>query len=217
MAMNIFSSTKKRIAEDHNTCEITRNGLVFIPDISGFTQLVAGTSLITGKNITYELLATIIRNNTLDMEIAEIEGDAVFFFKWQALPGTDEIRDQFNRLKIAFDQKTAELEERYHIPLDLELKAVAHYGAMAEFSLGGFRKLYGEVVVEAHRLLKNNVPKRSYLLITDELTAASARANQQLIPKDQGSSIGLCQIYEGLRSICYTYTLFERHVVLISQ
>jgi hypothetical protein len=204
--MNIFSSNKARTKKDHGVDEISRNGLVFIPDISGFTQLVASTDLITGKSITYELLATIIRYNTLKLEIAEIEGDAIFFFKWQTLPDITEIKEQFQTLKAAFDRKKAELEIRYNIPLDLQLKAIAHYGTMSEFFLGGFRKLYGEVVVEAHRLLKNNIPDRSYLLITDELTAAVAGNTPEKPPIQELRSVKLCELYHGLRNICYTYT-----------
>jgi hypothetical protein len=215
-AMNIFNRRKTMTTKDHGIGETNRKGLVFIPDISGFTELVRSTDLMTGKSITYELLSTIIKHNILNLEIAEIEGDAILFFKWQPLPSTDEIMEQFNLMKSAFDQTREDLELKYNIQLGLELKAVAHYGTMTQFSLGGFRKLYGEVVVEAHRLLKNNVPERSYLLITDELSAASASGGLEVIPNDEHESTSLCEIYQDLRNICYTYTLFEKSIALVS-
>lgn len=192
-----------------------RKGLVFIPDISGFTELVRRTDLLTGKRITHELLSTIINHNVLHLKVAEIEGDAIFFYKWQSLPSLNDIALQFDILKGAFDDKKAELEEYFGISLDLHLKAVAHYGDMSEFFVAGFRKLYGEVVVEAHRLLKNGIPERSYLLMTDALTVASSNSNQFATYSIDGlRSNTLCEIYGDIRNICFTYLLFEDSLVL---
>lgn len=188
--------------------EQPRKGLVFIPDISGFTELVRNTDLVTGRIITQELLSTLVQHNTLKMKIAEIEGDAIFFFKWKSIPTAEELYDQFETMKTAFDEKVEALQIRFNLKLNLHLKAIAHYGAIAAYSIGRFHKIYGEVVVEAHRLLKNNVPGRSYLLITDELMAAS----KQVMVKDflqVERSNKLCVLYSGLRSLCFTYFLFE--------
>lgn len=212
--INIFKSGKTTTSKDHGIGETNRKGLIFIPDISGFTELVLSTDLLTGKSITYELLSSIIRNNKMNMEISEIEGDAVFFFKWQPFPGIDEIKAQFNLMKKAFDRTKIDLEIKHGIELKLQLKAVAHYGTMTQFSLGGFRKLYGEVVVEAHRLLKNNVPEHSYLLITEELSTASARNGLSVRSNEERESTSLCEIYKDLRNICYTYILFEKSIEL---
>lgn len=183
-----------------------RKGLVFIPDISGFTELVRSTDVVTGRMIVRELLGTLLRHNTLGMKVAEIEGDAVFFFKWKAIPSPDALYAQFEKMKTAFDKKVQELQFRFNIPITLHLKAIAHYGEMAAYKLGGFTKIYGEVVVEAHRLLKNNVPGRSYLLITDELMGVSGHESNlyQACRPDK-----LCELYHGLGSLCFTYVLFE--------
>ncbi|WP_207420175.1 DUF2652 domain-containing protein [Desertivirga brevis] len=208
--INIFNRIKAVTKRAYTNGQPDRKGLVFIPDISGFTELVGSTDQITGRSITYELLSSIIQNNKLDLEVAEIEGDAVFFFKWQQLPDTDEIMEQFKAMKTAFDQTRATLEIKYNLKLNLELKAVAHYGPMSEYYLGGFRKLYGQVVVEAHRLLKNKVPQTSYLLITDELSEACAGKDLEILQDDNDQSSRLCEIYQDLRNICYSYTSFEK-------
>ncbi|WP_341838781.1 DUF2652 domain-containing protein [Chitinophaga caseinilytica] len=182
-----------------------RKGLVFIPDMSGFTALVRSTDLITGQIITCELLAVILQHNTLGMEIAEIEGDAVFFYKWDAIPAMEALYAQFEAMKAAFDAKLRELEAQFGLQLDLHLKAIAHYGDMTEFSVGAYHKLYGEVVVEAHRLLKNNVPARSYLLVTDALQPLQTGSLTAA-----GRSSQLCELYGGLRGLCFTYILFNR-------
>lgn len=41
------------------------NGLLFIPDISGFTELVHTTDVLTGRYITSELLTAVINQNEL--------------------------------------------------------------------------------------------------------------------------------------------------------
>ncbi|PUZ24942.1 DUF2652 domain-containing protein [Chitinophaga parva] len=181
----------------------TKKGLVFIPDISGFTELVRNTDLVTGQIITQELLSTIIRHNKLQMEIAEIEGDAVFFFNMRSIPTADELYEQFEIMKAAFDEQVIALGKKYNLALDLHLKAIAHYGEMTEFPIAGFHKLYGEVVIEAHRLLKNNVPARSYLLITDELMAIAKP--ESFFPASFTHK--LCELYGGLRNLCFTYIL----------
>lgn len=195
-------------AINHSQGSNTGKGLVFIPDISGFTELVRSTDLVTGQIITCELLSAIIQHNRLNMKIAEIEGDAIFFFKWESIPAAEELYEQFEVMKAAFDDKIRELQDRFDLVLDLHLKAIAHYGEMIEFSLEGFNKLYGEVVIEAHRLLKNNVPARSYLLITDELMAVSKRSTIDISLQAARSS-KLCEIYGALRNLCFTYILFE--------
>jgi hypothetical protein len=189
-------------------------GLVFIPDISGFTELVRSTDLITGKNITYELLSTIIEHNVLNLEIAEIEGDAVFFYQWRPIPPVEDIMRQFETLKKAFDERRDELEKKYKIHLNLHIKAIAHYGNMSSFFLGGFRKLYGEVVVEAHRLMKNSIREHSYLLMTNEIMDAAPHGNKYTEMVYNGARSGqLHEIYGDLR-INYTYIHFDRTLTL---
>lgn len=212
--MNILTRKKALAIGNHRLDEGNKKGLVFIPDISGFTELVRSTDMVTGKAITYELLSAIINHNKLDLEIAEIEGDAVLFFKWQAIPDVDELKQQFNLMKKAFDQAKARLETKYNLQLPLELKAIAHYGMMTQFFLGGFKKLYGEVIIEAHRLLKNNIPERSYLLITDELYAASV-SGAATVSKSTHLPNRMCEIYQDLRHICYTYTSFRSSIASI--
>src|SRR5690606_23695724 len=102
--MDIININRIKKRNDLGMETITQKGMVFIPDIGGFTELVGSTDLVTGKNITYELLSTIIKHNIMNLEIAEIEGDAVFFYKWQTFPSIDDILKQFDILKRAFDK-----------------------------------------------------------------------------------------------------------------
>lgn len=212
--MDIITINKNKKRKDLGMETVSRKGMVFIPDISGFTELVRSTDLVTGKNITYELLSTIIKHNILNLKIEEIEGDAVFFYKWQPIPLIEDIIEQFDILKQAFDEKKDQLQKKYKIHLDLHIKAIAHFGDMSEFFLDGFRKLYGEVVIEAHRLLKNSIQEHSYLLMTDELLNAANNDESTEILTDRTRTAKNFEIYRDLRPINYTYIHFDKTLTL---
>jgi hypothetical protein len=182
-----------------------REGMLFIPDISGFTELVHTTDFMTGGAITFELLSAIIEYNLLGMQIAEIEGDAVFFYRYGKPPSTPELLNQYELMLGAFKLKLEDIQNRHGRKFPLALKLIAHYGKMVQFRIGGFEKLYGEVVIEAHRLLKNKVPSSSYVLITDELiTKCTSSKKEELMLRGIRSS-KLCEFYGGLREVCFTY------------
>jgi hypothetical protein len=160
---------------------------------------------MTGGAITFELLSAIIDYNLLGMRIAEIEGDAVFFYRYGSPPSTLEILNQYELMLGAFKLKLEEIQKRFARQFPLSLKLIAHYGKMVQFRIGGFEKLYGEVVIEAHRLLKNDVLSMSYVLITDELidNCASSKEEELLLRGIHSSK--LCEFFGGLREVCFTY------------
>nr|WP_296323553.1 DUF2652 domain-containing protein [Winogradskyella sp.] len=55
--------------------------LLFIPDISGFTNFVQTTEAEHSQHVIAELLEVLIASNTQELKLAEIEGDALFFLK----------------------------------------------------------------------------------------------------------------------------------------
>ena len=59
-------------------------GLVFIPDISGFTNFVTNTEIEHSRHVIQELLELLIDSNPLKLEISEVEGDAILFYKFGA-------------------------------------------------------------------------------------------------------------------------------------
>ena len=213
--MNIINIHRTKEEKGFGMGTTANKGMVFIPDISGFSEFVRSTDMITGKNIIYELLSTVIDHNILDFEIAEIEGDAVFFYKWQPIFSIEDIIRQFDALKQVFDERKDELQKKYKTPLDLHLKAIAHYGDMSEYFLGGYRKLYGEVVVEAHRLLKNSIQEHSYLLMTNEIMDAARRGNKYKERVTDGTRSGKnYENYGDLRTIDYTYIPYDKTLIL---
>ena len=57
-------------------------GLLFIPDISGFTRFVNEVEIEHSRFIIQELLEILINANEIGLEISEIEGDAILFYKF---------------------------------------------------------------------------------------------------------------------------------------
>jgi len=190
------------------------DGLLFIPDISGFTSFVHSTDVLTGKQITYELLTAVIGENELKLDIAEVEGDAVLFYKYGSAPSLCEMVHQFKMMTKAFETKRAELQNSFSQPLNLSLKAVAHYGPMTEYAIGQFRKLYGKVVVEAHRLLKNSIESDCYLLLTDSLLEKSDPVGDDELLQHGIRSNKLCEVFGSLSNICFTYFDFSEEKAL---
>ena len=178
-----------------------KEGTIIIVDISGFTKMVYNTDQTTGKNITLRLLSAIIRNNQLGFFIAEIEGDAIFFYKFGKSPSHKAVLQQYEAMladfMVTLDQIYQPGEER----LDLSLKMVVHYGRITQYQISHFNKLYGEVVMEAHLLLKNEVNSHAYVLMTDDYLDSLGNQNIEGY-SSKGSEI--CEVLGGIKNVCYT-------------
>ena len=92
------------------TTGVTQPALLFIPDISGFTEFVESTEINHGQAIIQELLETLIEANQLGMKISEIEGDAIFFYKLGKELSPEEIAAQCKKMFIAFRQQLRKYE-----------------------------------------------------------------------------------------------------------
>ncbi|MEM7416196.1 MAG: DUF2652 domain-containing protein [Gemmatimonadota bacterium] len=148
--------------------------LLFIPDISGFTKFVNETEVEHGRHIIAELLQLIVDQNQLGLTVSELEGDAVFFYREGHLPTSEELIAQSRAMFEAFHAHIRRYETQRICEcgaccgaLQLTLKIVAHAGPIDLLSVAGFKKPYGPDVIVAHRLLKNDVPDREYLLMTE--------------------------------------------------
>lgn len=148
--------------------------LLFIPDISGFTKFVNQTEVEHGRHIIAELLQLIVDQNRLGLTVSELEGDAVFFYREGPLPTSEELVEQSRAMFEAFHAHLKSYETQRICDCgacshahELTLKVVAHAGPIDLISVAGFQKPYGPDVIVAHRLLKNDVPEREYLLMTE--------------------------------------------------
>ena len=61
-------------------------GLLFIPDISGFSKFVNNVEIDHSRMIVQELLEILINSNKIGLEVSEVEGDAILFYKFGSSP-----------------------------------------------------------------------------------------------------------------------------------
>ena len=179
-------------------------GTIIIPDISGFTSFVNSMDFSLGKEITIELLQVIIDQNILNLTISEIEGDAILFYKKSTLT-LQQVKKQYEQMLSAFSDKVNTLSLQYGFEIKLSLKLVAHYGEISTYTIGGFEKLYGKPVIEAHQLLKNPIKSNSYFLITEDFFNATSQA----VNKTHYSGSKLCEVYGSLKKIGYIFFDYE--------
>ena len=151
--------------------------LICIPDISGFTEFMSAADFELSSKVIPSLLNNIIYSNEIGLEVSEIEGDAVLFFKHGKLPPLKTLIDQctyfytefYNQLDT-LKQNHPDAEQAKLIPDILGLKIILHYGQeVAPVKVGVRIKLLGEDLIVAHRLLKNKIPIDEYLLLSDKL------------------------------------------------
>jgi hypothetical protein len=159
--------------------------LLFMPDISGFTEFVTSTEITHAQSIIQEVLETIIESNHIGLEVGEIEGDAIFFYRLGKAPSLDQLLKQVQTMFTKFHQYLQLYEKQRICPCEacyaasqLKLKIVAHFGEVTGYAVKSHRKLFGKDVIVLHRLLKNSLNKKEYALITDPLMEGAATTIQ---------------------------------------
>jgi uncharacterized protein YndB with AHSA1/START domain len=171
-----------------------QTGHLVLADISGYTAFVADTELEHSREILNELLETIVRCMAEHLTIGQIEGDAIFALG--ALPPDPLawIEECFFR----FHRHLNRIKEVTNCPCRacanvgiLTLKFVCHQGEYMPQSFAGKQTYVGNAVNMVHRLLKNKVPSREYLLVTDTaLERLPARLRERMAPHREEYDLG---------------------------
>jgi hypothetical protein len=156
--------------------KMENKGLLFIPDISGFTRFVNETEIGHSRLIIQELLEVLINANEIGLEISEIEGDAILFYKYGSSP---ELRTLYNQVAKMFSEFHRALNAYDHrrycqckaclSAIGLSLKIITHYGEFTSYNVQQFSKLIGKDIIVAHQLLKNDIDQHEYWLVTKNL------------------------------------------------
>ncbi len=164
--------------------------IFIIADISGYTRFMLSNreSLLHSQIIISDLIRAILNHAKIPLEIAKLEGDAVFMYclKQGDRLGTDRnnqmsLQDLGTKLFEFMNAFMAKLKELYHASACqcsacthlemLRLKIVVHSGEALFYQLDRFQELAGPDVIIVHRLLKNSAIAPQYIL----LTAAAAK------------------------------------------
>jgi hypothetical protein len=155
-------------------------GLLFIPDISGFTRFVNETEIEHTRLIIQELLESLINSNQIGLEISEIEGDAILFYRFGEPPALEELYQQVEKMFCEFHSQLISYDRRRfcycaacNSAIDLTLKVITHYGEFTGYHVKNFNKLIGKDIIVAHQLLKNDIDQHEYWLVTKSLTPGS--------------------------------------------
>jgi hypothetical protein len=156
-----------------------QNALLFIPDISGFSKFVAETEITHSRHIIQELLDLMIQGNDSGLQVSEVEGDAILFYRFGEAGSIKTLLEQVKKMFLDFHAHL-KLYESQRIcrcgacrsANDLQLKFIVHYGPISQHNVGSHQKLFGKDVILAHRLLKNEIDLQEYLLITEATLGA---------------------------------------------
>ena len=151
-------------------------GLLFIPDISGFTRFVNESDIEHSRLIIQELLELLINANEIGLEVSEIEGDAILFYKFGSSPNLKDLYSQVERMFFDFHRHLNNYErgrfcqcQACASAIQLTLKVITHYGEFTGYNVKNFSKLIGRDVIVAHQLLKNDIEQHEYWLVTNNL------------------------------------------------
>jgi uncharacterized protein YndB with AHSA1/START domain len=148
-----------------------QEGALVLADISGYSSFVAQTEVDHSWSILHELLDTVVRSVLGRMDVSQVEGDAILFIT--GLSSADVI-SALEGTFVAFHRRLRDMQAVTTCPCSacanigiLKLKFVVHHGKFSRQRLGNVEQLHGTDVIVAHRLLKNKVPSKEYLLVTD--------------------------------------------------
>lgn len=154
---------------------MTKPALIYIPDISGFTKFVTETEIRHSEHIISELIEVILKSNLFDFNISEIEGDAVLFYRTGEPPKIGDVIELSKQMFLNFHNHLRIIERdnvcqcgACQTVSNLTLKFITHFGNLSEIEIRDFNKIMGSDVILAHRLLKNNVVSREYLLLSEK-------------------------------------------------
>src|SRR5262245_15814707 len=142
--------------------------ILLIADISGFTSFMKqkSISLSHAKEIVVTLLKALMNSTAPPLKVAELEGDAVFFYALcqdrETAHVTEHVKAQMQLFFEAFNNEIQRIESVTSCTCgactqitQLKLKQVVHIGEIAREEIGQFEKLFGLDVIIVHRMLKN--------------------------------------------------------------
>ena len=158
-----------------------QRGLLLIADIAGYTRFMEfhRTDLAHAQDVVARLLETMIDASSA-LDLVEVEGDAAFMYRAVAHGANPEVAESALRQSIAMHGAFHALQQKMAClntcpcqgcaqVANLKVKFVAHLGDVAPQRVKRLTKLAGFDVIFVHRMLKNSVPVREYLLMSEPL------------------------------------------------
>lgn len=160
--------------------------ILAIADISGYTGFVhqPGISIVHAEEIITALLGCVIDRASHPLSLNKLEGDAALLYAEYQEPAGAAVGDilaqigeffgtfERTRLRLQQDRSGCGCEACRGIDR-LRLKILLHLGEIAVKQVRQFTELAGKPLILLHRLLKNGVPSREYILMSEAFAAAA--------------------------------------------
>jgi hypothetical protein len=150
-----------------------RRAVLLIADIGGYTGYMSWNRLhlAHAQQAVAALLEAVI-DAAKGMKLAKLEGDAAFF--WAPDGDARAVCERLAVMRNSFIERRQRFEKDAACDCEscaqlgnLSLKFVTHVGEVAEQKVKRKMELAGVDVILVHRMLKNTVPIREYVLMTD--------------------------------------------------
>jgi hypothetical protein len=116
--------------------------------------------------------------------VSAIEGDAIFFYRLGEPSALHQLLEQVKLMFTKFHQQLKRYDHERICPCGactsakrLQLKFFAHYGEVSVYNVKEHHQLFGKDVIILHRLLKNNLNKKEYALLTNSVVGQSDSSN----------------------------------------
>ena len=179
-------------------------GLLVLADISGYTAFVTQTEMDHSWEILHELLEVMVRSSQGKLDVSQVEGDAILFISGL---GDEEVVKAVESTFIGFHRRRRDMVAVTTCPCNacqnvgiLKLKFVVHRGQFSRQRLGGVEQLHGTDVIVPHRLIKNRIPIKEYLLATEAvLVRLSEERQRRFTPYEETYDLGVVKAgYEAL-------------------
>jgi hypothetical protein len=200
----------KNSIEQIDSFEDVKPAFLYIPDISGYTQFINNTNIKYSSKLIHELLEIIVDSNILNLKIAEIQGDAILFYKLGTPPCISKLESQAKRTFINFQESLERMRMKYDLirkAPPLSLKIIVHFGIVGTMEIKNIVKLLGSDMVLAHRILKNNIKEKEYLLMTSQYINSQSPA---MIEK----SFAWTDVKSGKKTYDYLGTINYKYISL---
>jgi hypothetical protein len=155
-----------------------KQACLVLADISGYTRflILHTTSILHAEMIITDLLEAVIDKAEYPLTISKLEGDAVFLYA--VTDGNQRAAQDVLKQIVSFFE-AFQARERALIACNtcgcsacrsiekLHLKVILHHGEVAIKEVRQFVELGGHHAILIHRLLKNSIPAKEYILMTD--------------------------------------------------
>jgi hypothetical protein len=181
-----------------------QEGLLVLADISGYTAFVTQTEMDHSWEILHELLEVMVRTAQGKLDVSQVEGDAILFISGLA---DEEVIRVVEDTFIGFHRRRRDMVAVTSCPCNacqnigiLKLKFVIHRGQFSRQRLGGVEQLHGSDVIIPHRLVKNRIPIKEYLLATEAVLSRLGEERQKrFTPYEETYDLGVVKAgYEPL-------------------